>query len=57
MLKKIYEKINFENIAKAVKKEEEVNNIKEKINELKQIKEVNFKSFFDCLLKFYEYIV
>ena len=57
LLKKIYEKINFENIAKAVKKEEEVNNIKEKINELKQIKEVNFKSFFDCLLKFYAYIV
>ena len=57
LLKEIYEKINFEDIAKIIKKDEEFNKIKEKINELKQVNEINFKSFFECLAKFYEIMV
>ena len=57
LLKQIYEKINFENIAKIIKNEEELNNIKDKLNELKQVKEMNFKNFFDCLAKFYGYLI
>ena len=57
LLKEIYERINFDDIAKIVKKDEEFNKIKEKINELKQVNEINFKSFFECLSKFYEIMV
>ena len=56
-LKNMYEKINFEDIAKFIKKENELNNIKSKIVELKEVKEINFKSFFDCLIKFWECLV
>ena len=56
-LKNMYEKINFEDIAKLIKKENELNNIKSKIVELKEVKEINFKSFFDCLIKFWECLV
>ena len=57
LLKEIYEKMDFEGVAKIVKKDEEFSNIKEKINELKQVKEIDFKSFFESLVKFYEILV
>lgn len=56
-MKNIYEKIDFENIAKRIKKEEEFLKIKENIFKLKEIKEINFENFFDCLSKFYGFMI
>ena len=57
LLKNIYEKIDFENIAKRIKKEEEFLKIKENIFKLREIKEINFENFFDCLSKFYGFMI
>ena len=58
LLKTIYEKIDFLDITKSITKEEEFEKSKEMLNELKEIKgEINFKVFFDCLLKFYEILI
>ena len=57
LLKNIFDKIDFENIAKSIIKEEQFSKIKEKVIKLKEIKEINFENFFGCLSKLYSCII
>lgn len=49
--------MDFEEVLKNMVKENEFNKVKEKINELKGMNEMNFFGFFDCLSKFYDIFI
>ena len=57
ILKNVYSKMDFEEVLKNMMKENDFNKVKDKINELKGIKEMNFFRFFDCLSKFYDILI
>ena len=57
ILKNVYSKMDFEEVLKNMVKENDFNKVKEKINELKGIKEMSFFGFFDCLSKFYDILI
>ena len=57
LLKNMFDKIDFENIARSIIKEEQFSKIKEKVMKLKEIKDINFENFFGCISKFYSYII
>jgi len=57
ILREIHDKIDFEKSLKILVKENDWDKVKEKVDELKNIKTMTFGNFIDCLSKFYQILI